>query len=268
MYPSFETFSVDVAAGKPLAPLISRLTDTGIATFALSRVNADSLIELAESLGTVMPHRDADEYGVTRIVSGSRATGPGYAGFSTNALPLHTDRAGTPAPPTLLVMLCSVPADSGGESIFVDGEELFSVLAHERPDILAAAQRPGCVFFGGDGDALRTSIFSKIDERRVAVRFRSDELATIMRPLRDHLPALLAIMERLSIRIPLRCGQGYVVQNGRWLHGRTAFTGQREAYRVLVEPPRYSPIRRGFPVAHAPAVSPRTLRTGRGAQAA
>jgi hypothetical protein len=48
-----------------------------------------------------------------------------------------------------------------------------------------------------------------------------------------------------TLAVPLEAGQGYLVQNGWWLHGRTRFAGQRLAWRILVEP---WPIEQGIPL--------------------
>lgn len=51
---------------------------------------------------------------------------------------------------------------------------------------------------------------------------------------------------RYRIEFRLSVGQGYAVQNGRWLHGRGRFSGNREMLRILGHPLSGIPIRYGF----------------------
>jgi hypothetical protein len=44
----------------------------------------------------------------------------------------------------------------------------------------------------------------------------------------------------------LNAGQGYILDNHRWLHGRRAFTGQRVMYRVNGNPLPHLGITPGF----------------------
>lgn len=61
-------------------------------------------------------------------------------------------------------------------------------------------------------------------EGRVVVRLRLDDLAQFSPDDVSHwLPALRAAIERHAVEIGLSAGQGYVLGNHRWLHGRRAF---------------------------------------------
>lgn len=43
-------------------------------------------------------------------------------------------------------------------------------------------------------------------------------------------------------------GDGYILQNARWMHGRTAFSGQREMHRLLGRVRHGSGIPVGLPI--------------------
>jgi hypothetical protein len=78
-------------------------------------------------------------------------------------------------------------------------------------------------------------VFEPVDSGG-CVRFRQDELARFSPAVTAVLPQLLEAIRRRTIRFALNVGQGYVVQNGRWLHGRSGFDGLREMHRILGEP--------------------------------
>lgn len=59
------------------------------------------------------------------------------------------------------------------------------------------------------------------------------------------------MIERHRVTMMLRPGQGYVLDNYRWLHGRGAFTGDRVFYRVHANPSTASELPRGFTPIHA-----------------
>jgi len=45
---------------------------------------------------------------------------------------------------------------------------------------------------------------------------------------------MLPVVRELSLIKRLRAGQGYLIDNLRWLHGRTYVVGTRSAYRLLL----------------------------------
>lgn len=57
---------------------------------------------------------------------------------SANAQPLHTDGSYVAAFPNATLMACVANAGTGGETVFLHGEDLVTVLAAEDPDLLAA----------------------------------------------------------------------------------------------------------------------------------
>lgn len=238
---------VDLEKVDGLRSLAERLATVGLATFQLHSPDADSLLRVASGVGRVVGHRDADARGITSIAAKPVESRGGYGGFSRQDLPVHTDRSGTADPPTLLLMLCHYASPDGGDSTFVDGAELYSTLATTHPDLLLALEASDCATFGGADEPHVTSVFPDLGEDHIGVRFRCDDLASFSPSLSAQLPQLLDLMRELTFGFRLEGGQGYALQNWRWLHGRTGFAGDREAYRALVEVLPGSPIRRGFP---------------------
>lgn len=211
----------------------------------LDGVNSrDDLLRLARSIATVVPHRDGDATGLTTIADVGGQVRSGFAGFSACALNPHTDRSGIASPPALLMMSCGRPATSGGECVVIDGKAVYDDLAESSPKALKALSAPRSVLFGGAAGHVG-SVFTKIGGR-IAIRLRLDELAQFSPEITRWLPALRAAIDRHAAMVGLNAGQGYILDNHRWLHGRRAFSGQRVMYRVNGNPLASLGIAPGF----------------------
>jgi hypothetical protein len=194
----------------------------------------DDLLRLARSITVIKPHRDSDPTGLTTIADLGGQVQSGFAGFSACALNPHTDRSGVTNPPALLIMSCGRRATSGGECVAIDGKAIYDDLAASEPEALAAFNRPRSVLFGGAAGHLG-SIFSRSHDR-LAIRLRLDELATFSPDVTRWLPVLRSAIDRHATVFGLMAGQGYVLDNHRWLHGRLAFSGHRVMYRINGNP--------------------------------
>ncbi|MFD9735728.1 TauD/TfdA family dioxygenase [Umezawaea sp. NPDC059074] len=215
--------------------VISALTTRGLALMDDLPTREDLLL-LARSIATVVPHRDSDLDGVTTLIDlGEPTPRTGLAGFSAAELAPHTDCSGSTAPPALLMMSCSTSAVSGGQAVLVDGQAVHDDLAESDPDALHAFMGPRSALFGGASGHLG-SIITTIRRERLLLRLRQDELARFSPEVSWWLPVLRAAIERHAIEIELAAGQGYLLDNHRWLHGRKAFTGHRVVHRVHGDP--------------------------------
>lgn len=171
-------------------------------------------------------HPDEHEAGLTRI-GPCGGMSQGGAGFTRVALRPHTDRSLQPEPPSVLAAVMVEPAVSGGDTLLADGAAVLRVL------------RRRCLPEVGDRVWLRTADGAAVPvvARRgglVRIRFRDDGLA---RPFSDWGPAeVAALRESISTvarSVPLRAGDGYIVHNHRYLHGRSSFRGRRTLTRML-----------------------------------
>jgi Taurine catabolism dioxygenase TauD, TfdA family len=211
------------------------LNSAGIAL--VDDIDSDAtLLELARPLVTVVPHRDGGPTGITTI-SDRRdlAERAGMAGFGTDALAAHTDRSSLVNPPGLVLTVCRRAADRGGDSILVDGRAVYGELADSHLEALQCLSTPRSALFGGASGYLG-SIFTHRFDGRVRVRLRWDSLARFSPDVSRVLPILRAVVDRHTVQIGLRPGQGYIVDNHRWLHGRREFTGDRTMSRLLGQP--------------------------------
>jgi alpha-ketoglutarate-dependent taurine dioxygenase len=230
----FAAFHLNVAGAHAEERIAHALAQDGLVTFDGIQSRGE-LLQLCSRLGTIVKHRDADEAGLTRIAKRSdMQPGEGYQAFTSSHLTLHTDGSSIPEPPTLVVLWCERPALEGGASLFVDGKQLYYILANEYPQVLETLSTPNSALFAGAEPPVYGSIFSIWTDGSICIRFRYDGLGYYAAPVCSVLPIFLDLLERYTLTIPLQKRQGCILQNGRWLHGRTAFRGEREMYRVLV----------------------------------
>ena len=161
--------------------------------------------------------------------------------YTPRELRPHTDATYSHDAPGLQMLLCCHYDAEGGESILVDGLAIFNVLKEENADLLRALQSvevPGQYL--GDGWHLKASrpvfrcdpvtgelrqvSFNNYD--RAPFRLTDEE----MRRFYDGLGAFDAMANdpARQWRYLLKPGEMMIFDNWRVLHGRGAFTGQRE----------------------------------------
>ncbi|MGW4842451.1 TauD/TfdA family dioxygenase [Nocardia brasiliensis] len=235
------------------ARVAARLAADGFARF--ERISTRTqLVTLGASLGRIIAHRDSDDDGVTTLENrGGIAKKIGYEGFGAGALPPHTDRSGVAEPPALLVVVCGRRSSSGGECVVIDGRGVYVDLAMNDPEAVHALSQPRTALFGGATGHLG-SIFEYAQGGRIRVRYRTDRLVKYSPEITRYLPVLAAAIKRHTLHFGLEPGQGYVLHNHRWLHGRTAFTGDRVMYRLSLEPYPDFAIPSGFARPDLPVV--------------
>lgn len=189
------------------------------------------------------PHESSP--GVT-VIEPRTPEGTNRNGFTCGFLSLHTDRAQSPDPPTILGCLYLRTSSSGGESLLLDGRKLVCA-AGERSQL----SESGYVVLRSRGRPWLPIIELAKDGHHCRIRYRDDQVARPHAATRSARPLLTTISSEL--RAPIirlfEPGQGYLIHNQRFLHGRTAFSGRRTALRILatvVRSSEYAHINRGF----------------------
>lgn len=192
----------------------------------------DTIRSFVESI--MEPHigRDEDEYGLTFIASRTNPPSWGsYQAFSNGHLFPHTDGSGLEHPP-LVVFLCSLQgADSGGGTLLTDCRSIWQRLSWTAPSELECLQDTRAVAFGGD--LYPAAIFEVCHTRsgtRIASRFRHDSDSYWRAELDSARQALLEAISVETKLIQLLPGQAVLIQNNRWLHGRTSFLGRERLF--------------------------------------
>ncbi|BCB86596.1 TauD/TfdA family dioxygenase [Phytohabitans suffuscus] len=205
----------------------------------------ESLIRAGRSLLTIRLHRDSDDDGVTTIVQRPVPEGSSVTGFSDRALWPHTDGSAVERPPRVLMLGCIQPAQAGGHSHVVDGRTLYDEIARTDLAMLTALSTPRSAYFGG-GLGHLGAVFQEIENDRMAIRIRFDALARFSPVVTPYIGRLRALAQDRTITLDLREGDGYVVLNDRWLHGRSQFSGERTMLRIVGDPHSYLGLRSGF----------------------
>ena len=214
--------------------ITSALEKDGVITFD-KIYSSRELLQLCARLGRTIIHRDSDENGLTQI--SKRDTVPvtgGYRAFTSSHLTFHTDGSSVPEPAALVILWCYRPALVGGESLLVDGKQLYQELSRLHPSALQELQTPDSAIFAGSQNPLYGSIFSFLPTGEIYIRFRYDNLVYYSACVCSILPIVLDLFSQHQICFTLKQYQGYIIKNGRWLHCRTSFDVDREVYRVLL----------------------------------
>lgn len=180
------------------------------------------------------------------------ATASGYAAFTDSELIPHTDGSSVPDPPGLLLLTCVQPADEGGATQVVDGARIIATLAEKHPAALRSLSAPRAAFFGGAGGYLG-SVFEPAGLDRIRIRLRLDDLVRFSADAAAEIPLLRTVISRHLKTLRLGPGDGVLLCNRRWLHGRDPFDGRRIMLHILGDPLPGTGVLPGFPAPGAPA---------------
>ncbi|MYZ37692.1 MULTISPECIES: TauD/TfdA family dioxygenase [unclassified Streptomyces] len=235
--------------------IAAQLRETGLVTLNGLTTRQEALA-FASRMMAITPHPHGAPDGLTLIHdTGSHAHRAGFAGLGSGELQAHTERSGTPAPPRLILLVCLQPTTAGGETLLADGREVHARLMGENRDAAVALCQPRTAYFGaGTGHA--TQVFTVQADGRISIRLRQDGLARWSPIVQPHLPALRSAIATSQHRLLLQTGQGYLLDNHRWLHARTRFTGDRRLLRALGDP--HFALPGGFTPHPTTAVLPKT----------
>jgi hypothetical protein len=139
------------------------------------------------------------------------------------------------------------PAAAGGHTLLADGAAVLGTLRRVHP--LTAISQLRLRTTSGD-----TVPILVVQEALARIRFRDDPVAT---PWTDGERGVVAVLRKSILAatrpLPLSAGDGYVLHNHRYLHGRSSFAGHRQLARMLatVTCARLSWLNQGFRVADA-----------------
>jgi alpha-ketoglutarate-dependent taurine dioxygenase len=227
----FEAYRVDPWDPSAVA---SALRERGIATFE-GIAGRDDLGIAAAAFMRTRTHRDAEPDSITDIRPDARRERQSSGiGFSRVEVAPHTEGMSLEQPPSLLLLACASPALSGGDTVLADGLAVFHHLERTDPEALTVLNRPGAIAFGVD--RYQAAAFTKVAHGRVAQRYRDDDLAAVTYSDQWAWEQLRVAIHRCQMRFKLSAGQGLVLDNTRWLHGRTGFDGERLMYRLIGDP--------------------------------
>ena len=240
---TFRAYHADILDPAQRPRVIALLREHGLVTFT-GITDRTTLASAARALMSIRPHRDAGPDGVTTITD-TQAMDPGYAAFTDAELIPHTDGTSLPDPPGLLLLACQQPARHGGNTLLADAARITTTLAGQHPAALQALSSPRAAYFGAAGGYLGP-VCEPVGPGRVRIRLRLDDLAMFSPDATPVIPLLRAVITQNLHAIHLSAGQGLLVSNTRWLHGRDRYTGPRIMLRILGDPLPGTAIQPGF----------------------
>ena len=240
---TFRAYHADILDPAQQPRVIALLREHGLVTFT-GITDRDVLASAARRLMSIRPHRDAGPDGLT-VITDTQTTDPGYAAFTNAELVPHTDGTSLPDPPGLLLLCCQQPASQGGNTLLADAAHITATLAVQHPDALQAVSAPRAAYFGTAGGYLGP--VCEPAPGRARIRLRLDDLAMFSADATPVIPLLRAVITQNLQAIHLNAGQGLLVSNTRWLHGRDRYTGPRVMLRILGDPLPGTGIQPGFP---------------------
>lgn len=174
------------------------------------------------------PHAAADGWTIIGPRNEARHS-PDMRGFTSSELHPHTDRSFLRQPPTLVCFLLMRGSRTGGDVFLIDTAPILRRYGREE---LSKLQNE--LWLTDASGAKGQPLFSLSNDLCIN-RYRHDCLGF---PRADSRPGrkYLAELERdiaSPIRMKLHPGDGYLIHNHRILHGRSAFTGNRQGARLL-----------------------------------
>ena len=204
-----------------------------------------ALLRAGRSIMTIKAHRDSDGEGVTTIERRFSVAAGSLAGFTDRELVPHTDGSAVLEPPRVLMLTCVRRPRTGGQVVLVDGRGLYQEISESDPSMLEALRAPRSAYFGGGAGHLG-SVFEEVAGGRVAVRLRFDDLVRFSPSASMYTGRLRELVRQRAITLDLAVGEGYVLLNDRWLHGRRRFVGDRVMLRLIGDPSPDHQIVPGF----------------------
>jgi alpha-ketoglutarate-dependent taurine dioxygenase len=240
---TFQAYFTDIHASDWQQQAAAQLREQGLLTFSGITERA-ALIDLARQLMTIRPHRDADADGVT-VITKKGDESCGLTGFTDAELIPHTDGSAASSPPGLMLLTCQQAADEGGGTRVVDGALVTRALADQHPTARGSLSAPQAAFFGTAGAYLGAPL-EPAGPGRKRILLRLDDLAWFSTEAAATIPLLRDAIAAHTQTFRLRRGEGFLLSNTRWLHGRDNFVGHRSMLRILGDPLADSGILPGF----------------------
>lgn len=206
--------------------------ENGIALYKLA--SREELIEFSKGFGELLMHRDADPDTATVVKHVPEKEGlAGYEGLEAGPLRPHTDGSGNDVVPKYITLWCLANSGSGGEATMTDGRAVVEGLLRVSPWVVDELSRPNAVIYkSGDQSYEGPAVWN--DDGAWKVRLRIDSNGYFSAQVTHALSVFREAMAAHTFTFPLDPGDGYVIDNERYLHGRRAFSGSREMLRTLM----------------------------------
>ncbi|GEM_PF-3853781 len=229
---SLEIFQYPLEKINQLQQLISK---NGIVFFE-HEFDQDEFLEFSKQFGEIYKHRDSISNGITIVKNeiDKEKADIGHKGLTTSSLFPHTDRSSLDNPPNVLILYCKNQSGDGGESILVDVKSMINDLIKDSNIENHPIFEQNSVIFN-DGKTSHTgSIIERINDGSFYLRYRNDEFGYFNSKVYPYLEKIESLILDKQLFTKLKKNQGFIINNGRFLHGRKEFQGSREMWRVLI----------------------------------
>lgn len=212
----------------------SNLTNVGISFFS-GNYELNDFSNFCKNFGTIYFHRDSNESGITVVKNkmDSNITEEGFVGLTNNDLFPHTDRSTIKNPPNVLILYCKYQSGQGGETTLIDTKKILSSLI-EKFGLKFPLLEKNNTIFSDNIEMHKGNIFEVLEDGSYFTRFRNDKFAYFNSEVINILPEFYRLIKENTFTLKLEEGQGYIINNGRYLHGRNGFNGSREMWRILL----------------------------------
>lgn len=145
----------------------------------------------------------------------------------------HTDRSTLSTPPNIVILFCKKQSGEGGETILIDAKDIIEKMQIKYSSRLPLFDKDSVIFDDGNS-YYKGSIIESLNDDSFLLRFRNDKFAFFNSSLIDFLPTFYKFIKENTLEIKLSENCGYIIHNGRYLHGRNKFYGEREMWRLLI----------------------------------
>lgn len=212
--------------------LKEHVDEHGIARFQLE--SRAELIELSRRFGPLLTHRDADPDTVTVVRHVPEKDGlDGYAGLAAGPLRPHTDGSGNSIVPKYITLWCARNDGIGGECTMADGQAVVEDLLRDSPWVVERLSAPHAAIYRSGHEEYRGPVITRTGDRW-KIRLRLDTNGYFATETLQSVVALRDAIAARTFTFPLAPGEGYIIDNERYLHGRLTFQGSREMLRTLI----------------------------------
>ncbi|MHA7956341.1 TauD/TfdA family dioxygenase [Streptomyces sp. L500] len=216
--------------------IADRLERTGLVTLT-GLATAQDISDGAAQVMDTSQYQGEEPYGLHGICdTREHAHRIDGAVHTRGPVDLHTCGAALRWPPRLILLACVQKGRTGGEVLLADGRALYVDLLRSRPDAAHALSLPRAAYFGLGAESFYAPVFKLLAGQLDAVRVRQDGVLRWLEQTQPYVPVLRSVLARHQQAISLRPGEAVLLDNARWLHGRTAFTGNRLFLRAEGQP--------------------------------
>jgi hypothetical protein len=162
---------------------------------------------------------------------------------SKNHQPLHTDFSYISPSPNFTLMYCLKPAPSGGETVFIDGNELKSIMINQCPELFKLLVNKSFSFKKTFVNSTRKRVEKVIDDSKLDVRLnwnyycidqdQSSFDIDILEQFQDFLES--SVMFKCVKPILLNKGEAVIWHDHLVMHGRNFYEAENIGDRHLMK---------------------------------